>query len=333
MVLGRMGNSSDRPVAAIDVGTNTAQLVVARPRANGLFEPLLERAVITRLGKGVDATGRLSEEGMRRAMEAISGFVSEATALGVEPRDIAACATSASRDAANGDELQRRVREACGGEFELEIIGGDDEARLAFLAVQGDFGGEAAGPLVAIDVGGGSTEVVLGPARGAALFRHSAQVGSVRLTERCVPEEVLAAGAPLSERMLAEMREAARAAFSKGGVGRTTADALAVAVAATATSLFAVSEGLPSSTDTRVHGGFLTLRAVRETVTRLAAMTLQARQRVQGLDPARADVVCAGGVVLEAALEALGLERCRVSDRGLRWGILRDRFGQRVDVA
>lgn len=324
---------SRQVVAALDVGTNTAQLVVARVRpedeGDGGYEVLLERAEITRLGQGVDATGRLSEAGMARAVEAIATFVEDARRLGARLKDVAACATSATRDATNGDALVRRVREACGG-LELEIISGEEEARLSFLAVQGDFGAASAhAPLVAIDVGGGSTEVVVGPSHGPARFRHSAQVGSVRLTERCFPAEVAQTtrGAIPSD-VQVNMRQRARAAFSEGGVTPAVPGAQVIALAATATSLLAVHEGLESTADPRVHGGELTLDAIRATVTRLAELTLAARQQVRGLDPKRAEVICAGGIVLEAALEALGVTACRVSDRGLRWGLLRDRFGR-----
>ncbi len=324
---------SRQVVAALDVGTNTAQLVVARvlpgEDGGGGFDVLLERAEITRLGQGVDATGRLTEAGMARAVEAIATFVEDALRLGATLKDVAACATSATRDATNGDAFVRRVRAACGG-LELEIISGEEEARLSFLAVQGDFGAASArAPLVAVDVGGGSTEVVVGPSRGPARFRHSAQVGSVRLTERCFPEEVAqTTRGVLPPDVLVNMRQRARAAFSEGGVTPVDPGAQVIALAATATTLLAVHEGLETTADPRVHGGELTRDAIRATVSRLAERTLPERRQVRGLDPKRAEVICAGGIVLEAALEALGVSACRVSDRGLRWGLLRDRFGR-----
>ena len=305
-------------VAALDVGTNTVQMVVATREVDGSFQVLLERSGISRLGAGVDRDGLLSAEGMERAVALFARFVEEARRLGA--RHIIAGATSAARDAHNRQELIRRVGDEAG--VTLEVLSGEDEARLSFLAVQGDFGPLARrgpGALVAIDVGGGSTEVVVGPARGDPTFRHSAQVGSVRLTERFVRAH------PIPAEAMSDLREEARAAFSQ--VPAPSPPFLAVAVAATATSLYAVHEGLGSATDPKVHGGVLTRIALDETVERLSALSLPARQNVRGLDPKRADVVCAGGVVLSEALGALGAESCRVSDRGLRWGLLRERFG------
>ncbi len=304
-------------VAALDVGTNTVQIVVATRGEDGSFEVRLERAGITRLGAGVDSHGRLSEDALGRAVAMIADFTAQARALGA--RDIAACATSAARDAANREDLVRRVREEAS--LDLEIISGEEEARLSFLAVQADFGGAAPNgrPLLAIDVGGGSTEVVVGTSQGPPAFRHSAQVGSVRLTERFVHEH------PIPPSALTQMRDAAREAFRTLTAPPSAAEV--VAVAATATSLFAVGAGLLAANHPGVHGGVLTRAALDETVARLAALSLPERQRVRGLDPKRADVVCAGGIVLSAALGALGATSCRVSDRGLRWGILRDRFG------
>jgi exopolyphosphatase/guanosine-5'-triphosphate,3'-diphosphate pyrophosphatase len=301
------------PVAAIDVGTNTAQMVVARPLPGRRFEVLAERAVITRLGAGVDAAGLLGEAGTARGLSALGSFAHQARALGATP--IVACATSAVRDAANREAFVERVQAEIG--VALEVITGEEEARLCFLAVQGDFG-ERAERLVAVDVGGGSTEVVVGASRGEPIFRHSAQVGSVRLTERFVRAH------PILPGVLGALQGAAAAAFR--ALPPAPEGAAVIGVAATATSLLAVAEGLVSTSDPRVHGAVLHLATLEETVARLASLDLEARRQFPGLDPERAEVVCAGGVVLRGALRALGVDRCYISDRGLRWGLLRERF-------
>ena len=169
-------------LAAVDVGTNSVLLLVAERGEDGAVHPVREEAEITRLGRGVDRTGVLSPEGMEATLDVLARYASLARAD--RARALVVTATSAARDARNGAEFLARAQERAG--VAVEILSGDEEARLSYLAVAEEFGDEAgAAGLLVIDVGGGSTEFVHGRGR-AVEFRKSLDIGSVRLTERCV---------------------------------------------------------------------------------------------------------------------------------------------------
>jgi len=300
--------------AAIDVGTNTVLLVVAERTPAG-FALVAERGEITRLGKGVDASRRLAPEAMERTLDAMTRFASEARGLGAQ--HIAITATSAARDATNGAEFLAAARTRTG--VEVEILSGDEEAGRSYLAVAADFAAEAGTrPLVAIDIGGGSTELIFG--RGQAVdFHTSLDVGSVRLTERCIRSDP-----PTAEDLARVDAEVARALAP---VPRPGPEALVVGVAGTLTTLYAVAHAIEPYDRARVQGGWMSRQDVARTRARLASLPLAERKRVTGLQPERADVIVAGAVLLERALDHLGAAGTRVSDRGLRWGTLAARFG------
>jgi exopolyphosphatase/guanosine-5'-triphosphate,3'-diphosphate pyrophosphatase len=310
-------------VAAIDVGTNTVLLLVAERRAGGIA-PLAERAEITRLGRGVDASGRLDPAAIAETVRVLAAYAAEARALGA--REIACVATSAARDAANGAEFFEAARAAAG--LVPEVISGDEEARLVWRSAWRDFGPQGggrtpAGPLSVLDVGGGSTELSWGDGAAPA-GRRSLQVGAVRLTERHVRED------PISPATLETLRGAARAALAPlralDGVAGLAAGRL-VGVAGTVTTLAAVVQALPAYDAARVHGSTLSLGEIERLVARLAALTVARRAVLPGMEPKRADVIVAGGVVVAEALRLLGLDRLTVSDRGVRWGLVYDRLG------
>jgi exopolyphosphatase / guanosine-5'-triphosphate,3'-diphosphate pyrophosphatase len=300
--------------AAIDVGTNTVLLLVAERKASG-FQAVAERGSITRLGKGVDATRRLAPEAMERTLDAVGRFAAEARALGAV--GLVVSATSAARDAENGGEFLAAAKERSG--VEVEILSGEEEARLSYLAVSNDFAAEAGSrELVAIDIGGGSTEFIFGTG-SAVRFHKSLDVGSVRLTERCVRSDP-----PSTEDFVRLNAELAAALPS---VPCPAADALVVGVAGTVTTLYAVANAVVPYDAARVHGGWLSRDTLARTRARLASAPLAARKRIPGLQAERADVIVAGAVLLECALDHLGAVGTRVSDRGLRWGLLAARFG------
>jgi exopolyphosphatase/guanosine-5'-triphosphate,3'-diphosphate pyrophosphatase len=307
-------------VAAIDVGTNTVLLLVAERRRDGIA-PLVERAEITRLGRGVDATGRLDPAAIAETVRVLAGFAAEARRLDV--REIACVATSAARDAANGAEFFAAARDAAG--LAPEVISGEEEARLVWRSAWRDFGGlgPTPPPLAVLDVGGGSTELSWGDGP-APRGRRSLQVGAVRLTERHVRED------GLSPATLAVLRAAARQALEPlaalDGLGGLPGGRL-VGVAGTVTTLAAVAQALPAYDAEKVHGATLELARIDELVQRLAPMTVAARARLPGMEPKRADVIVAGAVVVAEALRLLGFERLTVSDRGVRWGLVYERLG------
>ncbi|BDG09012.1 Ppx/GppA phosphatase family protein [Anaeromyxobacter paludicola] len=310
---------SDR-AAAIDVGTNTVLLLVAERREDGTFAPLVERAEITRLGRGVDRTGRLDPAAIRDTVTVVAAYAAEARALGAAR--IACVATSAARDAANSAEFFDAARDQAG--LVPEVISGDEEARLVYASAWRDFGilpGAAPGPLAVVDVGGGSTEVTFGDGplpRG----RQSLQVGAVRLTERHVRADPLP---PAEARALREAAaEAMRPLAPWRGVGAAPGARL-VGVAGTVTTLSAVSQGIAQYDAGRVHGAALSLAEVERLYALLAGLTVAERARLPGMEPKRADVIVGGCAVVAESMRALGFDRLTVSDRGVRWGLLYDR--------
>ncbi len=302
--------------ATIDVGTNTVLLLVAERRGAALV-PVLERADITRLGRGVDATGRLDPAAIRETVAVLAGYARAARDLGAP---IVACvATSAARDAANGAEFFEAARAAAG--IVPEVIAGEEEARLVWTSAWRDFG-RAGEPLAVLDVGGGSTELSFGEGP-APRGRTSLQVGAVRLTERHVRSD------PPSAEEVARLRAAARDAVrplawmdARGG--------RLVGVAGTVTTLSAVAQALPTYDAERVHGAALALAEVERLVGTLAALTVRERAALPGMEPKRADVILAGALVVAEAMRATGFDRLTVSDRGVRWGLLYDRVERHV---
>jgi exopolyphosphatase/guanosine-5'-triphosphate,3'-diphosphate pyrophosphatase len=304
-------------VAAIDVGTNTVLLTVAE-RSGRSFQPVIERAEITRLGRGVDRTGRLDAAAIADTVAVIARYAAEARSLGATR--IAAVATSAARDAANGAEFFEAARAAAG--LVPEIIPGAEEARLVHLSAWGDFGTPGR-RLAVLDVGGGSSELTWGDGP-VPEGRRSFQMGAVRLTERTSP------GDPPSGDDLRRMQEAAREALGEVAeirASRALAGARLVAVAGTVTTLAAVAQALPVYDATRVHGSALSRGDLTALLGRLSSVTTAERARLPGMEPKRADVILAGAILVAIALELGGFDALTVSDRGVRWGLLHDRFG------
>jgi exopolyphosphatase / guanosine-5'-triphosphate,3'-diphosphate pyrophosphatase len=327
--------------ATIDVGTNTVLLLVAERRGD-VFEPLVERAEITRLGRGVDRAGRLQGEAIRTTAEVLGRFAAEARALGAA--EIACVATSAARDASNGADFFAAVEQAAG--LTPEVIAGDEEARLVWASAWRDFGGGSTpvgqadlrsprtgpveggtrtrgGRLAVIDVGGGSTEVCVGQGPVPA-GRQSVQLGAVRLTERVAPPD------PPGPAALDELRErAAEGLRGAAALLATGAPSRLVGVAGTVTTLAAVEKALPSYDAGVVHGAELSLDQLERLYARLGALTTAQRERLRGMEPKRADVMVAGCAIVLEAMRLFALDRLIVSDRGVRWGLLYDRFGDR----
>ncbi|MGI5865188.1 MAG: diol dehydratase reactivase ATPase-like domain-containing protein [Myxococcales bacterium] len=297
--------------ATLDIGTNTVLLLVAE--ADGpRFRPVVERAEITRLGKGVDKTGRLAEDRIEATVSTVARFAAEARSLGAE--QIACVATSASRDAANGQEFLARLEREAG--VSAEIIGGDLEAQLTFLSAERELGGDR--PLAVLDIGGGSTELVIG-AGGKVAFAHSFDIGSVRLTERFLrsdppsPDEQAALQRFIDETL-------AKAPCPPAGFRF-------VGIAGTVTTVLAVSRGIDPYDPARVHLAAMPFAEVHAERERYFSLTVDELRRLPGMEPKRADVIAAGALILERAMVRLGAPEVIVSDRGIRWGLLYQRFG------
>ncbi len=297
--------------AALDVGTNTVLLLVAEARGKA-FAPVLERMEITRLGRGVDRTGRLADEAIEDTAGAIARFAAEARGLGAQ--GIACVATSAARDAQNGAEFLARVKREAG--LDVEVITGELEAELSYTSARREL--KERTPLVVLDIGGGSTEFVYG-AQDAVLFKQSFNVGSVRLTERLVTRDPPAA----SERQAMErLLDETFASLPPPPSGHHL-----VGIAGTVTTVCAVARGVDPYDPARVHLARLSAAEVHRECDRYFTLDLAQRRALKGMHPKRADVIAAGALILERAMARLQAPEVVVSDRGLRWGLLYHRFG------
>ena len=301
----------ERPgrVAAVDQGTNSTRLLVAEPEDGGGFEDLARDMVITRLGQGVDGTGRLAPEALERTLDVIARFVRRARALHVER--IRVGATAAVRDAANADGFERPVRELAGSA--PEIVSGDEEARLSFLGATR--GLDAPAPFLVLDIGGGSTEFVLGSERPTAAI--STQMGSVRLTERVVRSD------PPAATDLERMRAAVGELLDDVERAIPVADARTfVAVAGTSTTVQAIALGLGSYDPERIHRSRLSRAEAAAVASRLAAMTTDERAALPVMAPGRADVIVAGAVILVEVMQRLGFDEALVSETDILDGLV-----------
>jgi exopolyphosphatase / guanosine-5'-triphosphate,3'-diphosphate pyrophosphatase len=305
------GRSRDG-IAAIDQGTNSIRLLVAEADADGALGELARDMVITRLGKGVDATGRLDTTALERTIDVLARYCRRARALGASRIRVAA--TSAVRDASNRAELESAVREHAGRE--LEVISGEREAGLSFVGATWRLAADVApAPYCVLDIGGGSTELVVGTHRPEAAV--SLRLGSVRLTERLVRTD------PPAIDELAEIERVVEAELDDvdpGGVRPSDARTL-IAVAGTATTLRAMSLDLPRYDPEAIHRTWITLQEVERLVDRLARMTNPERASLPFMAPGRGDVIVAGAVVLAVAMRRFGFDRALVSETDILDGL------------
>jgi exopolyphosphatase / guanosine-5'-triphosphate,3'-diphosphate pyrophosphatase len=293
-------------LATIDVGTNTALLLIAGVGPDGRLAALDERAEITRLGRGIGAGGALGAEGIRATLGALRGYAELARAHGAR---IAAVGTEALRRAPNGADFLRPAAEILG--VPIEVIDGEREAALTFRAVAESFPDASRGQLIVVDIGGGSTEIVLAQGGHQTLAR-SLPLGSVRLTEQNVRHDPVTAD---------ELR-ALRAAVASGLAGiQFPRAATLVGVAGTVTSLAAMAESMATYDPARVHRYRLSRAQLEAQIALLATSRQAERERIVGLDPRRADVILAGAIILEGIAAAADATEVQVSDRGIRWGL------------
>ena len=300
--------------AAIDIGTVTCRMLVVDVDESGLHELAREYA-ITNLGEGVDATGELKPEAIDRVARAIDGFLAVRDSLSTPDHPVVrtvAVATSAARDARNAADFAARLRERG---IELSVIPGSREAALSFSGASIDFSGER---LMVVDVGGGSTEVVMGTGGAEPLCAHSFNVGCRRVTEKFLasdppaPEELAQARAWIREQMASWFADQAKEAASLERV---------VAVAGTATTVVSIRERMETYDSSRVHKARVSRQELLEVYERLAALPLSARKKVVGLDPKRAPVMVAGLLILLEVLDFAGIDAFTVSETDILHGI------------
>jgi exopolyphosphatase/guanosine-5'-triphosphate,3'-diphosphate pyrophosphatase len=287
-------------VAAVDLGTNSTRLLVADVD-DGRVDEVERRLEITRLGEGVDKRGRLLPVPIARVRNCLSEYRRAAEAFGAERTLLVA--TSAVRDAENGEAFLGEIEWSYG--FATRLLSGEEEAQLTLRGVTA--GRELAPRTLVVDVGGGSTELVLGGPGGVA-FATSLPLGCVRQTERHLRSDP-----PAAEELAAVEREAA-ALLPDLDVAE------AIGVAGTATTLAALDLGLAEYDPERIHGHRIPRAALDEQLARLAALPLAERRRVPGLEPGRAPVILAGLAVLRAVLDRYGLDALEASERDLLHG-------------
>jgi exopolyphosphatase / guanosine-5'-triphosphate,3'-diphosphate pyrophosphatase len=291
-------------VAALDLGTNTTRLLVADVR-NGSIDEVVRRSQITRLGEGVDGRRRLLPLPIARVRNCLADYRRELESLGAERA--LAVATSAIRDADNGEAFLGEVEWSYG--FETRLLSGDEEAQLTLRGVAS--GRELDVHALVIDVGGGSTELIAGSPERVAV-RISTDLGSVRLTERYLRSD------PPGEGELSVCAAAIRSLLGERVPDEArTSVATAIGVAGTITSLAALDLGLVEYDAERVDGHRLTHDAVHAQLTRLAAIPLEDRRQVPGLEPERAPVIVAGAMILRETMRYFELDEVDVSQRDL----------------
>ena len=298
------------PVAALDCGTNTVKLLVGSFGADGLDVAVRESRMV-RLGQGVDRTGRLADEALARAFAAIDEYADVVHAHGVSPDRTRVCATSATRDAANGEVFTAGVRERLG--VTPEVLSGDEEAALAYAGAMSGLVTAPDLPVLVLDVGGGSTEVILGDRDGVRSAR-SMDVGSVRLHERHVRHD------PPSDAELAAIARDVDAALDECDVPLAEA-ASVVGIAGTCTTLGAAVLDLPAYLPEAIHGSVHDVADVRAAIERVVGLTVAERRALPWLHPGRADVIDAGFVVVRQVLARTPVRTLTVSESDILEGI------------
>jgi exopolyphosphatase/guanosine-5'-triphosphate,3'-diphosphate pyrophosphatase len=307
-------------VAAVDCGTNSIRLLVADVVTGSAMRDVHREMRVVRLGQGVDATGVLASEAIERTRVALADYTTIMRRRGVER--VRMVATSATRDAANRDDFFSMVRATLGAE--AEVISGDEEARLSFDGAVGELDPDD-GPFVVVDVGGGSTEVVVGELTDSGPVVRAARsvdIGCVRLTERCLPDDP-----PTPEQV--EKARAVTAEILAGAFAAVPVEGPRtwVGVAGTVTTLSALALGLPQYDPDVIHLSRLSLPDLHRVAADLLAMPRAERAALGPMHPGRVDVIGGGAIVVEELAHELharaGITELVVSEHDILDGIAR----------
>ncbi len=299
--------------AVIDIGTNSIKFHIGERADDGTWGVVVDRADLTRLGETLQATGEIGPEAMERNVTAIAAMVAEAAKEGAGA--VAAVGTMALRTARNSKQFIDRVRERCG--LTIEVIPGEEESRLSYLAVKSGIG-LSEGSMVIFDTGGGSTEFVFGKGT-AVLDRFSLNVGALRFTESyglgdvVTPERVKEAVDAIGKDL--QRLDAAASPDALVGMGGTV------------TNIAGVRHRLARYDPDIVQGSTIDTWEIDRQIELYRSRTVEDRRHVIGLQPKRADVILAGLCIVQTIMEKLHKDIFTVSDRGLRHGLLVDRFG------
>jgi exopolyphosphatase / guanosine-5'-triphosphate,3'-diphosphate pyrophosphatase len=300
-------------VAAIDCGTNSIRLLVAEPPAEpgGELVDLARRMEIVRLGQGVDRTGRLAPEAIERTRVALADYARQIEALGA--RRVRMVATSATRDAANADEFRDMVRATLGAD--PEVITGAQEARLSFT---GAVRGLPTGRYLVVDIGGGSTEFILGSSAmdGGEPEGISVDIGCVRMTERHLRDDP-----PTGEQIAAATVDVGAAVDKALSVVGEPGGATLVGVAGTVTTVAGIALDLPRYDPARIHHSSVSAGSIRRVADELLSMTHDQRLALPVMHPGRADVIGAGALILRLVVDRVGVPELVASEHDILDGI------------
>jgi exopolyphosphatase / guanosine-5'-triphosphate,3'-diphosphate pyrophosphatase len=299
--------------AVIDVGTNSVKFHIGELKPDGVWTTIADRALVSRLGEGIQETGAIAPAAMERTAQAIAEMTAEAARLGVD--GVTAVGTMGLRTATNSRAFLDMVKERCG--VAIEVITGDDECRLAYLAVRSATGlGE--GSLVVFDTGGGSSQFTFGD--GSRVDRQfSVNVGAVRYTERFHLDQGVT---------MDVLKEATQAiTWDLSVLDRGTPPESLVGMGGAVTNITAVMLGLSKYEPEKVQGSVIDRAELDRQIELYRTRSADARRQITGLQPKRAEVILAGACIVRTITEKLGKTSLSVSDRGLRHGLLIDRFG------
>jgi exopolyphosphatase/guanosine-5'-triphosphate,3'-diphosphate pyrophosphatase len=294
-------------VAVVDIGTNSTRLLIADVEGTGVYE-VERRTSVTNMGRGVDHTGMICSDAVEDVCTVIAEYKARYEEMGADR--VMAIATSAVRDAVNGDAFIAELRERF--DLDARMLTGEEEAHLTYLGATAHR--PTAAPTLVFDIGGGSTELIVGTGREVG-FHTSLQAGTIRQSERHLtadpphPHEL--------EDLAADIRNQIERAIVTQPEGTP---ARAIAVAGTPTSLAAIDQGLEPYDPGRVHGYRLGLNRIQRMLSRLSSLPLAERLRVPGLHPGRAPTIVTGTVILVQVMRAFGLQEIEVSELDILHG-------------
>lgn len=303
----------DAVYGAIDVGTNSIKFHLASRSSAGFWQTIVDRADVTRLGEGLDATGGISDQALERTITATAGMVTEARAH--DARAIAAAGTAGLRIAANREAVVAAIRDRA--DVTVQVISGEEESRLAYLAVRAGLHLED-GPIAVFDTGGGSSQFTFGHGYEVE-ERFSVNVGAVGYTERF----------HLEGEVTADVLDQALRAISEdlSAIDDRPVPDVLVAMGGAVTNMTAVKHGLAVYDPDVVNGTVLDREEINRQISLYASTPTEERRSIVGLQPKRAEVILAGACIVKTVLNRLGKESATISDRGLRHGLLVERFG------
>ena len=304
-------------LAGIDIGTNTLRLLIAEFSPDGSYRQIESNRQVTRLGEEISRTGRLKAGAMERTIGVLEEFSRTCSRYPVA--GIYTVATSAVREASNGADFVRRVKERAG--LDVEVISGDEEARLTMLGVSSGLDIEGKDVLL-MDIGGGSTEFV-SVSKGEISFKVSTDIGVVRFTEQYIHSDPPESGEIEALDLAIKKRLGTLPVFLKRKNTGSVPEIL-IGTAGTVTTLAAIEQRMTVYDPDKVNGFRIRRDRIQEIRRALSRMTIKEREQVPGLEKGREDIIVAGVVVVDEVMEWFGFGEIVVSDSGLREGLVID---------